>query len=172
MVTAPQHSNNSKALSLSWNGFQQHIRITCCLQTAHTYNNYISKHQYITIIMTQIRYIHSLCNRSNSLRVHEQLMRGCPNSSEPNSSEHIKSWTAPCHLVYWILFSQSAQTALIYCTNNSEPNSSKQCYNFFSSRQQRWASHWIVLRVTGTAYIILLIRDFYRLTSELATVVW
>ena len=102
MMMAPQHSNNPKALSLSRNGSQQYIRITYCLQTAYTYNNYISKYQRITIITTQIKYIHSLCRGSNSLRVHKQLMWGCLNSSEPNSSEHGKSWSAPRHLVYWL----------------------------------------------------------------------
>ena len=59
-----------------------------------------------------------------------------------------------------------------YCMNSSEPtapNSVKK--NFISSRWQWWASHRITLRVTGAAYIIQLIRDLYRLTSELATIV-
>ena len=56
----------------------------------------------ITQYITQIRHINSLCSTSNSLRVPEQLILGCPNSSEPNSSEHNKSWSAPRHLVYWL----------------------------------------------------------------------
>ena len=57
---------------------------------------------YACLYTTQITYIHSMFNGSNSPRVHEQLISGCPNSSGPNSSEHNESWSAPRHLVYWL----------------------------------------------------------------------
>ena len=43
-------------------------------------------------------------------------------------------------------------------------------YELLSSRWLWWASQWIMLLVTGAAYIKRLIRDFVTLTWELATV--
>ena len=89
VVTAPQHSNNLKELSLSQNGFQQHICITFCLRTAHPYNNYISKHQHITMITTQMGYtvytpcvtalILSECTNSSCAAARTALSRTAPN---------------------------------------------------------------------------------------------
>ena len=102
VVTAPQHSYYLKVPNPSKYGSQLCIHIMCCLRTAYSYISYISILSTCHSNTTQIKYIHSLCNGSNSLRVHEQLISGCPNSSEPNSSEHNKSWSAPPHLVYWL----------------------------------------------------------------------
>ena len=72
------------------------------LEQHETHSNIFQLIQNNTYI-TQIKHINSLCSGSSSLRVHKQLIiSGYPNSSEPNSSEHSKSWSAPRHLVYWL----------------------------------------------------------------------
>ena len=65
--------------------------VTAVLRTAWTHNDIFQLTLKQHINMTQIKHINSLCSGSNSLRVHKQLILGCPNSSELNSSEHNKS---------------------------------------------------------------------------------
>ena len=98
VVTALQHSYYLRTQNPSKYGSQLCICITCC-----SANSLLIFQLYFNIInMAQIKYIHSLYNGSNSLRVHNQLMWDYLNSSEPNSSEHSKSGSTPLHLVYWL----------------------------------------------------------------------
>ena len=110
--TAPQHFIVLNALSALKKWLSQCTRIMCCF--ANSLNIY--RLYFNDINMTQqyntIKYIHPLCSGSNSLRMHEQLISGCLNSSELNSPNII-----------------SLDLLLVtYCTGSSSPRGNEQLW--------------------------------------------
>ena len=165
MVMAPQHFILFKCTEsvIKW------------LSTAYTYNVlFCEQLNHIPIIFQY--YWYNTTQDINQVYMYTPcvtalILSECTNSSF-EAAQTALSQTAPniVNLDLLLLtkctdssFLRGDEQSKFYCTNSSEQNSSKHRYCFISSRRRGWASHQIMLQVTGAAYIIRLIRDFFNL---------